>query len=208
MPAATLFATLQGLKACIDVGGTKVAISIARPTGMHGRVAEPTAKQGASDALGQQLLRMVDESCRLAGLPVEEVDAVSVSSCGPYLVREGLIELAAPSVCVGIAGPARGLPNNWISAILEAPLRARFGTVRVANDGIAALEAERRWGALQGLDHCAYVTWSSGIGTGLCVDGHVLRGKSGNAGHAGYMRWRSRWSMAFASSWAVPSTTW
>ncbi|MGH8846183.1 MAG: ROK family protein, partial [Polaromonas sp.] len=82
---------------------------------------------------------------------------------------------------------ARGLPNDWASAVLEAPLRAAFPQVRIENDGIAALEAERRWGALQGLDHCAYVTWSTGIGVGLCVDGHVLRGKNGNAGHAGHM---------------------
>ena len=45
---------------------------------------------------------------------------------------------------------------------------------------------DSRWGALQGLDHCAYVTWSTGIGMGLCVDGHILRGKNGNAGHAGH----------------------
>ncbi|MFZ3119144.1 MAG: ROK family protein, partial [Variovorax sp.] len=51
---------------------------------------------------------------------------------------------------------------------------------------VAALEAERRWGALQGLDHCAYVTWSTGVGVGLCVDGRPLRGKNGNAGHAGH----------------------
>ena len=40
---------------------------------------------------------------------------------------------------------------------------------------------------MQGLDHCAYVTWSTGVGVGLCVDGRVLRGKNGNAGHAGHM---------------------
>jgi glucokinase len=56
----------------------------------------------------------------------------------------------------------------------------------VENDGVGALEAERRWGALQGQSHCAYVTWSTGIGMGLCVDGRVLRGKNGNAGHAGH----------------------
>jgi glucokinase len=37
------------------------------------------------------------------------------------------------------------------------------------------------------LSHSAYVTWSTGIGMGLCVDGHVLRGKNGNAGHAGHV---------------------
>ena len=134
--ASTVFARIEGLKACVDVGGTKVAVSIASAAGIHGRVVEPTVKEGACDALGQQLLRLIDESCRLAGHPVARVTAVGVSSCGPFVLREGLIELAAPSVCVGIAGPARGLPNNWTSAILEAPLRARFGAVRVANDGI------------------------------------------------------------------------
>jgi len=182
-----MFADLTGFKACVDVGGTKVAVSIASANGIQGRVVEPTIKEGASDALAQQVLRMVDASCQLAGLPVAHVSSVGVSSCGPFLLRGGCIELAAPNICGGIAGPARGLPNNWASAILEAPLRARFAHVRVANDGIAALEAERRWGALQGLDHCAYVTWSTGIGMGLCVDGQVLRGKNGNAGHAGHM---------------------
>jgi glucokinase len=73
-----------------------------------------------------------------------------------------------------------------MTALLEAPLRRRFAHVRVENDAVAALEAERRWGALQGVDHCAFVTWSTGIGVGLCVDGRVLHGKNGNAGHAGH----------------------
>ena len=71
--------------------------------------------------------------------------------------------------------------------MLEAPLREQFARLQIENDGVAALQAERRWGALQGLDHCAYVTWSTGIGCGLCVGGQVLRGKQGNAGHAGHL---------------------
>jgi len=181
------FAGLAGLSACVDVGGTKVAVSVADSNGLRGRVAEPTVKQGANDALGQQVARLIAQSCASVGLAVSDIRAVGVSSCGPFVMRDGCVELAAPNICGGLAGVARGLPNDWTSAVLEAPLRAKFGNVRVANDGIAALEAERRWGALQGLDHCGYVTWSTGIGFGLCVDGHVLRGKNGNAGHAGHM---------------------
>ena len=181
------FAGLAGLSACVDVGGTKVAVSVADSNGLRGRVAEPTVKQGTNDALGQQVARLIAQSCASVGLAVSDIDAVGVSSCGPFVMRDGCVELAAPNICGGLAGVARGLPNDWSSAVLEAPLRAKFANVRVANDGIAALEAERRWGALQGLDHCGYVTWSTGIGFGLCVDGHVLRGKNGNAGHAGHM---------------------
>jgi glucokinase len=177
------------MKACIDIGGTKVAVSLNSGAGLElmARRSEPTAKTGNNDALAVQVLRMVDEACAESGVAPGSVERAGVSSCGPFVMRGGLVEVAAPNICGGIAGPARGLPNTWETALLEAPLRARFGEVRVENDCIAALEAERRWGALQGFDHCAYVTWSTGIGVGLCVDGRVLRGKNGNAGHAGHM---------------------
>src|SRR6478736_331830 len=151
------------MRVCVDIGGTKVAVSLSPQSGapLVGRRTEPTAKTGNNDAVALQILRMVDEACAEKG-----VDPKSIGC--------------------GIAGPARGLPNDWRTAQLEAPLKKRFARVRVENDGVAALEAERRWGALQGLDHCAYVTWSTGVGVGLCVDGRILRGKNGNAGHAGH----------------------
>jgi glucokinase len=177
------------MKACIDIGGTKVAVSLNTGAGLEllARRAEPTAKTGDHGALAAQIVRMVGEACQEAGVEADTVQRAGVSSCGPFVLNAGLVELAAPNICGGIAGPQRGLPNDWTTALLEAPLRRRFAEVRVENDCVAALEAERRWGALQGFDHCAYVTWSTGIGMGLCVDGKVLRGKNGNAGHAGHM---------------------
>ncbi|HSH91186.1 MAG TPA: ROK family protein [Ramlibacter sp.] len=177
------------MKACIDIGGTKVAVSLNAGAGLEleARRNEPTAKTGNNDALAVQVMRMVDDACAEIGADPQSITRAGVSSCGPFVMREGLIEVAAPNICGGLAGPLRGLPNDWQTALLEAPLRERFEEVRVENDCIAALEAERRWGALQGFDHCAYVTWSTGIGVGLCVDGRILRGKNGNAGHAGHM---------------------
>ena len=177
------------MKACIDIGGTKVAVSLNSGAGLEliARRSEPTAKTGSNDALALQVMRMVDEACAEAGVVPDTVQRAGVSSAGPFVLRAGLVELASPNICGGIAGPARGLPNDWMTATLEAPLRQRFQEVRDENDCIAALEAERRWGALQGYEHCAYVTWSTGVGTGLCVDGRVLRGKNGNAGHGGHM---------------------
>ena len=177
--------------ACVDIGGTKVAVNIVDAQGVRGKVFEPTATSGSNDALGQQIIRLIGQSCAASGVPVERIARVGVASCGPFVRHRGQVELATPNICGGLAGRARGLPNDWKTALLEAPLRAAFAHVRVENDGIGALEAERRWGALQldgvALDNCAYVTWSTGIGTGLCVDGRVLRGKNGNAGHAGHI---------------------
>jgi len=177
--------------ACVDIGGTKVAVNVVDEHGIRGKVAEPTATSGERDALARQVIRLVAQSCAAAGVAVQSIARVGVASCGPFVLQEGMVELATPNICGGLAGRARGLPNDWQTALLEAPLRLTFGHVRVENDGIAALEAERRWGALkvngQPMANCAYVTWSTGIGTGLCVDGHVLRGKNGNAGHAGHL---------------------
>ena len=46
---AALFAGFDGVKACVDVGGTKIAVSVADRRGLHGRVVEPTVREGAPD---------------------------------------------------------------------------------------------------------------------------------------------------------------
>lgn len=176
------------MRACVDIGGTKIAVSLSpdNHSPLLGRVSEPTAKSGTNDAVAQQVIRLIGEVCAAQGVDPASIERVGVSSTGPFVMRDGAVELATPNICGGIAGPARGLPNDWMTATLQEPLSRRFRHVRVENDAVAALEAERRWGALQGVDDCAYVTWSTGVGVGLCVDGHVLRGKNGNAGHAGH----------------------
>ena len=190
-PNITYLAAGTAPAVCVDIGGTKVSVNMADERGIWGRVVEPTVKEGNTDALARQILRMIEQSARIADLPLGMVGQVGVASCGPFVVRDGWLELAAPNICGALAASAGGLPNNWASVPLERILREHFPKVRVENDGIAALEAERRWGALQRsgvpMSHCAYVTWSTGIGVGLCVDGRVLRGKNGNAGHAGHM---------------------
>jgi len=173
---------------CVDIGGTKVAVSLSPPGSrelLHRR-SEPTAKQGQSDAVARQILTMIDSACAEAGIDPATLGHVGVSSAGPFVLADGMIELATPNICGGLAGPGGKLPNDWKTAPIEGPLRQRFSQVRVENDAVAALEAERRWGALQGIDDCAYVTWSTGVGMGLCVNGRVLRGKNGNAGHGGH----------------------
>ena len=176
------------MKACVDIGGTKVAVSLAEDGSREllARQSEPTLKTGRNDAVALQVMRLIDAACAQAGIAPESIARVGVSSAGPFIMKDGCIELATPNICGGLAGPARGSSNDWLTAPIEQPLRQRFAQVRVENDAVAAMEAERRWGALQGMDHCAYVTWSTGVGVGLCVDGRPLRGKNGNAGHGGH----------------------
>lgn len=170
----------------LDIGGTKIAASVADASGPLARVSEPTIKTGTPRALPEQTIAMLQAACEKAGVDFSQMQTVGVSSCGPFVHIEDMIGLSTPNICGGL-GHRHDLPNDWACIPLEKVLRERFSHVVIENDCVAALVAERTFGAVQAEPNCVYVTWSTGIGFGLCVDGHVLRGKHGNAGHAGHM---------------------
>jgi len=67
-------------------------------------------------------------------------------------------------------------------------LRKVFGVpVHLENDANVAAVAEHKRGAGQGVRNLAYVTWSTGIGSGLVLDGHLYSGTHGSAGELGHM---------------------
>jgi glucokinase len=170
----------------LDIGGTKISATIADSSGPLIRVTGPTAKSGSNRAPAEQGISLLKEACEKLNIPFHLIDKVGVGSCGPFIKEHGLINLVAPNICGGIVEDS-DLPNDWKSVPLEAVLREQFSVVSIRNDCVSAVAAERVFGALQNEPDCAYVTWSTGIGFGLCVDGNLLSGKNGNAGHAGHM---------------------
>lgn len=178
------------MRACVDIGGTKVSVSLnaggADRTLLATRV-EATVTAGPPETLAGQVVRMVDAACAQLGIAPQAVQTAGVCAPGPFVTRDGALALASPNLGGALAASGSAGRDHGTPVPLEALLRARFTQLRIENDAVAALEAERRWGALQGLDHCAYVTWSTGVGAGLCVGGRVLRGKQGNAGHVGHI---------------------
>ncbi len=176
--------TMQTHVAALDIGGTKMAACIADASGPLLRVTQPTIKAGAPEAIAQQGLQLIDACCRQLQIPPVTVQSVGVSSCGPFDVRNGATGIIPPNLCGGLPN-GDDLPNDWTFLPLESVLRERFSTIRIANDCVAALHGERAFGTAPA--NSVYVTWSTGVGFGLCVDGHILNGKAGNAGHAGHM---------------------
>ncbi len=170
--------------AALDIGGTKMAASIADASGPRLRLTQPTHRSGAPDTIARQGLQLIDACCAQLQLPAQSVQQLGVSSCGPFERREGTLGFVPPNLCGGL--PNGGdLPNDWTFLPLESVLRERFAHVAIANDCVAALHGERAFGSAPA--NAIYVTWSTGIGFGLCVDGRILNGKAGNAGHAGHM---------------------
>ncbi len=170
--------------AAIYIGGTKMAACIATANGPLLRVTQSTLTSGTPDSIARQGLRMIESCCRQLQIDPAQVQSVGVSSCGPFELRGGAMGIIPPSLCGGMPN-GDDLPNDWTYLPLESVLRERFATVRIANDCVAALHGERAFGIAPA--NAIYVTWSTGIGFGLCVDGHILNGKAGNAGHAGHM---------------------
>jgi glucokinase len=65
--------------------------------------------------------------------------------------------------------------------------RATGAKVFVANDADMAGLGEFHQGAGRGTRNMVYITWSTGIGGGLIIDGKLHRGSHGTAGEIGHM---------------------
>ncbi len=174
----------QTYVAALDIGGTKMAACIAGANGPLLRATQSTRKSGLPDTIARQGLRLIDDCCRQLKINPAQVQSVGISSCGPFELRDGSIGIIPPNLCGGLPN-GDDLQNDWTFLLLESVLRERFSTVHIANDCVAALHGERAFGIAPA--NAIYVTWSTGVGFGLCVDGHILNGKAGNAGHAGHM---------------------
>jgi len=101
------------------------------------------------------------------------------------------------SIAIGAPGPIdveRGVlvnpPNlpGWRNVPLAAMLRNATGAPAfVANDADMAGLGEFHRGAGRGTRNMVYITWSTGVGGGLIIDGKLHRGSHGTAGEVGHM---------------------
>ena len=87
----------------------------------------------------------------------------------------------------GVVSPLN-IPG-WRGFPLRGRLTERLGgiTVRVHNDAICMVAAEHWRGAGRGRDNVLGMVVSTGVGGGLVLDGRLIKGASGNAGHIGHV---------------------
>lgn len=162
------------LVAGIETGGTKILASIRSLDGeviAQRRWDTGSADQAISDLL--PFLATLPADCRLIG--------IGVAAFGPLIV-----DSASPDYGTVLATPKPG----WTGSNLRSALAERLGVpVAVDTDVSAAAIAEQRLGAGQGLASVAYVTVGTGIGAGLAIEGHSLKGAlHSEAGHLSVIR--------------------
>jgi glucokinase len=161
----------------IDVGGTKFAAGLVEP---GGRIIAWSQTATPRELDGEQLWRTLDALITrvLADAQVDPVAGLAGVGCG----CGGPMEWPA-----GRVSPLN-IPA-WRDFPLRDRLRERFAglAVRLHNDAICLAAGEHWRGAGRGRRNLLGMVVSTGVGGGLVLDGRLINGATGNAGHVGHV---------------------
>ncbi|MCL4340011.1 MAG: ROK family protein [Thaumarchaeota archaeon] len=152
----------------VDIGATNIRVA---RSDMHGKVLKIIKVKNKAIENPPILPLLVADLIREVG--EEGVGAIGVGSIGPLRVSDGSI---IP-------------PNLGNRPIKIKPELERIFDIPVflTNDCISAVIAEKLLGEGKNYDNLVYITFSTGIGAGVIVDGKILSGKDGNAHEVGHL---------------------
>lgn len=158
----------RGLIAGIDIGGTKIAVALARAGGEI--IARDSFQTGPASTPQQAVDQAVLTLERLADTHQAKPQAVGIGCAGPLDLDRGLV--ASPP----------NLPL-WRDFPLPAIVEKRLGLpVFFDNDCNAAALGEHLYGAGRAFSDLVYLTISTGIGSGIIADNRVVH-RWGEGGH-------------------------
>lgn len=160
----------------IDIGGTKCAAVIGKSASETVNIIDkisfptPATPEEALVQLGDALEQLLQRNN--AGT----LQAIGISCGGPLNSKVGLV-LSPPN-----------LPG-WDRIDVLTPFRDRFSVpVGLQNDANACALAEWKWGAGRGSDNMVFLTFGTGMGAGLILNGRIYGGANDMAGEVGHIR--------------------
>ena len=162
----------------IDIGGTKCALSVGDCTADSVRILHreefPTAGKTWQETL-EEFARRIPGALQAAS-PDSAFFTIGISCGGPLDSRRGVI-LSPPN-----------LPG-WDDVPAVRFFEERFGVpVHLQNDANACAYAEWKFGAGRGTRNMVFMTFGTGLGAGLVLDGRLYSGTNDNAGEIGHIR--------------------
>lgn len=157
-----------------DIGGTKCAVITARWE--NGQI-ELLKKEKIDTDLSVAPEEMVDRLIALAdGIVDEKPEAIGISCGGPLDSSKGII-----------LGPPN-LPG-WDHVEIVDRIQKHFGApAHLQNDANACAVAEWKFGAGMGCENMVFLTFGTGLGAGLILNGKLYSGTNDNAGECGHIR--------------------
>ena len=157
----------------IDIGGTKFAVAIIDRLGnIFGRSQMDTPKVSDAEILLKVLLALVSKV--MSDAPGKPIRACGVG-CGGPMDSDG--DRVSP---LNIPGWRQFPLRTKLSEFLEVP-------IFVDNDAKALALGEGWIGTAVGISNYMSMVVSTGIGGGIVIDGSILHGRLGNAGHIGHV---------------------
>ena len=165
------------LLAGVDIGGTKCAVTLGLPESggisIKDKLRFPTTDvEGTVRDIKSALREVIERN----GLGSEGISAIGISCGGPLDSRTGVI-MSPPN-----------LPG-WDNIPIVRILSEEFGVpAAVHNDANACALAEWLFGAGKGTRNMVFMTFGTGLGAGLILDGKLYTGTNDNAGELGHIR--------------------
>ena len=158
----------------LDIGGTKCAAVLGKQVGdafcIEDKIIFPTASKTPEVVL--------NEFCDFIGKHIEthEIAGIGISCGGPLDSRTGTI----------MSPPSLPLWDN-INVVEFFEKKYKIKTF-LKNDADACAVAEWRYGAGKGSDNMIFLTFGTGFGAGLILNGQLYSGINDNAGEIGHVR--------------------
>lgn len=160
----------------IDLGGTKIIAGVVnKETGeVVGHAKKHTKKEKGSDIVIQRVFETVEKAICIAGVPINQIDSIGIGAAG-QVDRENGVLIASPNL-------------NCFDLELKRILEEHFNMpVKVGNDVEVATLGEMKFGNGVGYNNFLCVFVGTGIGSGIVINGQLMRGANGTAGEIGHM---------------------
>ena len=163
-----------------DVGGTKCAVTLGEADASGAPVIRNKVKF-ATDAdrpyaVLEAFMTELDAMLEGASLAYADIAGIGISCGGPLDSERGII-MCPPNL------PA------WDNIPICEYFTSRTGIpCHLQNDANACAVAEWKYGAGKGLKNMVFLTFGTGLGAGLILDGRLYRGTNDNAGEIGHVR--------------------
>ena len=178
----------------IDIGGTKCAVVLGEAgeadedCRIFDRICFATEAKRGPDCVIQDLFGAVRALLRRNDICTERLQAIGISCGGPLDHIKGVVK-NPPNLY--------GWDNIPIVDIMEKEFQI---PTYIQNDANACALAEWKFGAGKGYKNLVFLTFGTGMGAGLILDGRLYNGTNDMAGEVGHIRLEKEGPVGFGKS--------
>ena len=161
----------------IDIGGTKIAIVYAMESnGEIEFIDKVKFNTTTVDETITYIFRNLEEMMKKHSVDSSQIHAIGISCGGPLDSTKGIV-MSPPN-----------LPG-WDNVPIVDMIKERFNILcAIQNDANACALAEWKFGAGKGTRNMVFLTFGTGMGSGLIINGQLYSGTNDNAGEVGHIR--------------------